>query len=151
LRALSQCGARAVVIGQVAGILHGSRELTGDLDLLWSGRAEDAGPLLAAFTACGAQLYDDDRNPIDRDPPAFARDKVQFHTPLASGDCCTLRLPWGDLDVGAFLARAVRADLGGHTVRYVALGDLITMREAVDRPKDRRRAAELRSLGPPRV
>ena len=24
-------------MGQVAGIMHGSRELTGDLDLLWDG------------------------------------------------------------------------------------------------------------------
>ena len=34
LRALGGHGARVVVIGQVAGIMHGSRELTGDLDLL---------------------------------------------------------------------------------------------------------------------
>jgi len=37
LRALDLAGARVVVIGQVAGIMHGSRELTGDLDLLWDG------------------------------------------------------------------------------------------------------------------
>lgn len=30
LRALHRHGAEAVVIGQVAGILHGSQELTGD-------------------------------------------------------------------------------------------------------------------------
>lgn len=29
--ALDRAGARVVVIGQVAGIMHGSRELTGDL------------------------------------------------------------------------------------------------------------------------
>src|ERR1022692_326781 len=37
LQALHHCGAPAVVIGQVAGIMHGSGELTGDLDLLWDG------------------------------------------------------------------------------------------------------------------
>jgi hypothetical protein len=37
LAALHEAGAQAVVIGQVAGILHGSSELTGDLDLLWDG------------------------------------------------------------------------------------------------------------------
>ena len=31
LRALHEAGARVAVIGQVAGIMHGSRELTGDL------------------------------------------------------------------------------------------------------------------------
>src|SRR5690242_7959228 len=35
LRALHAHGAVVAVIGQVAGIMHGSRELTGDLDLLW--------------------------------------------------------------------------------------------------------------------
>jgi hypothetical protein len=35
LRALDLAGVRVMVIGQVAGIMHGSRELTGDLDLLW--------------------------------------------------------------------------------------------------------------------
>src|SRR4051812_44620813 len=30
-------GANYAVFGQVAGLLHGSNELTGDLDLLWDG------------------------------------------------------------------------------------------------------------------
>ncbi|MFF4038657.1 hypothetical protein [Streptomyces sp. NPDC001816] len=34
LRALCEARSHAVVIGQVAGIMHGSIELTGDLDLL---------------------------------------------------------------------------------------------------------------------
>jgi hypothetical protein len=42
LRALDLAGARVVVIGQVAGIMHGSRELTGDLDLLWDGDTSQA-------------------------------------------------------------------------------------------------------------
>src|SRR6266550_8416888 len=36
LRALHERGARVAAIGQVAGIMHGSMELTGDLDLLWT-------------------------------------------------------------------------------------------------------------------
>jgi hypothetical protein len=34
LRTLHEHGAVVAVMGQVAGIMHGSRELTGDLDLL---------------------------------------------------------------------------------------------------------------------
>ncbi len=41
LRALAECGARVAVMGQVAGIMHGSVELTGDLDLLWHGALAD--------------------------------------------------------------------------------------------------------------
>ena len=53
LRALCDTGARVVVIGQVAGILHGSAELTGDLDLLWDG-APDRLEMLEAIQAIEA-------------------------------------------------------------------------------------------------
>jgi len=43
------------VMGQVAGIMHGSRELTGDLDLLWDGDHGQAPALAAAFAAAGAR------------------------------------------------------------------------------------------------
>jgi hypothetical protein len=39
-------------MGQVAGIVHGSRELTGDLDLLWDGDRGQA-PALAVAVATG--------------------------------------------------------------------------------------------------
>ncbi|HEX5299363.1 MAG TPA: hypothetical protein VFW50_20450 [Streptosporangiaceae bacterium] len=51
LRALDLAGAQVVVIGQVAGIMHGSRELTGDLDLLWDGDPGQAGTMAAAFSS----------------------------------------------------------------------------------------------------
>jgi hypothetical protein len=38
LRAFHDCGGKVVVISQVAGIMHGSREPAGDLDLLWGGQ-----------------------------------------------------------------------------------------------------------------
>lgn len=64
-------------------------------------------------------------------------------------DCCTPRLPWGDLDVAAFLGRALVAEgPGGLRVRYLQRTDLITMRRAVGRPKDLRRAAELEAMAP---
>src|SRR6185503_20094103 len=58
LDALHRTGAEAVVIGQVAGILHGSRELTGDLDLLWDGAPAQAHAIARAFASTGAVLTD---------------------------------------------------------------------------------------------
>lgn len=146
LRELSTVPTPIVVIGQVAGILHGSTELTGDLDMLWSGDERHAEALTAAFTAAGASLADDDGRTIPCDASAFALAKVEFSTAHASGDCCTPRLPWGSLDVAAFVGRSLAADLGGFTVRYLTRADLIAMRVAVGRPKDLRRAEELRRL-----
>jgi hypothetical protein len=148
LRALDHAGAEVVVMGQVAGILHGSTELTGDLDLLWDGRPEQRAALAEAFAATGAELVDDDEHPVPCDAAAFALPKVRFRTSRACGDCCTPELPWGALDIAGFIAAAlVATGPDGLRVRYVTRPDLVTMRRAVGRPKDRRRADELERLG----
>lgn len=147
LRACHAAGARVVVIGQVAGILHGSQELTGDLDLLWSGSPAQAPALVAAFSSVGAELVDDDMRPVPLAAPAFLLPKVQFSSAQASGDLCTPALPWGSLDVGAFLDRALSvSDVDGLVVHYLRRDDLVLMRRAVGRPKDIRRAEELERL-----
>lgn len=149
LGVLDTAGARAVAIGQVAGLMHGSRELTGDLDLLWSGAEIEIPAMVAAFTAAGAELFDDDGEPVAIGPEALRTPKVLFRTSSASGDCCTPALPWGGLDVSAFIERALQARAADGTgIWYLNLEDLIAMREALDRPKDVRRAAELRALRP---
>jgi hypothetical protein len=146
LRALADHHAPAVVIGQVAGILHGSAELTGDLDLLWSGEPRDAERMVAAFSALRAELFDDDHRPVRQAATAFALPKVLFHAPTAAGDCCTPRLPWGGLDIAGFLDRALSADIGGIRARYLALEDLMAMCRAASRPKDLRRLSRARAL-----
>jgi hypothetical protein len=146
LRALHEHGAVVAVMGQVAGIMHGSRELTGDLDVLWDGGPGQAPGLAAAFAAAGASLADDEGRPVRCEPTAFSLPKVMFRSALASGDCCTPALPWGDLPVMAFLARCRMAAADGLVIRYLDLPDLIRMRRAVGRPKDLRRASELELL-----
>lgn len=146
LRACDQYGAEVVVIGQVAGILHGSTELTGDLDLLWSGSSSEASAMSAAFGAAGAELFDDDGRPVPCSSESFGQPKIDFRTSRASGDCCSVTLAWGDLDVGSFFDRAESTVVDGIQIRYICCTDLIAMRRAVGRPKDLRRAAELASL-----
>ena len=148
LRALDEHGAHVVVIGQVAGIMHGSRELTGDLDLLWDGDPGQAAALAAAFTSVSAVLTDEDDVPVRCDPAAFELPKVLFHSPTASGDCCTPALPWGDLPIADFIGRCETVTaVSGFKIRYLAREDLIRMRRAIGRPKDLRRADELERLG----
>ena len=146
LAALFSHGIRAVVIGQVAGIMHGSSELTGDLDLLWSGEAGEAASLAAAFASVGASLTDGDGASLSCDVDAFSLPKVFFHAAMASGDCCTPKLPWGDLDIDGIIDRAEMAVGRGITVWYVTAADLITMRRSAGRVKDLRRADELEQL-----
>ncbi|MET7457455.1 hypothetical protein ABZT03_37470 [Streptomyces sp. NPDC005574] len=138
LRALYEAGSHAVVIGQVAGIMHGSVELTGDLDLLWDGTSEQAHALRDALTIVGCT-----------DLPDLDRPQVAYQVASVSGDLCTPALSWGAMDVAPCLARAVRVhDPAGFTIRYAALDDLIHMRRSLGRPKDHRRADELARLRP---
>ncbi|MFD7695472.1 hypothetical protein [Streptomyces sp. NPDC059805] len=136
LRALHEAGSRAVVVGQVAGILHGSTEPTGDLDLLWDGTPEQADALRRALIASGCT-----------DLPALDRPQVLYRVTGASGDLCTPALPWGVMDVTPCLDRpAVTYDPAGFAILYAGLDDLIRMRRALGRPKDQRSAAELEGL-----
>jgi hypothetical protein len=146
LSRLDHRGARATVIGQIAGILHGSQELTGDLDLLWTGDPNQAPHFVAAFADVDASLSDEDGNFLPIDTRSFGLAKVLFRSSGASGDCCTPLLPWGDLDIVGVMDRADLICERGVTIRYASLPDLIDMREAAGRPKDLRRAEELRHL-----
>lgn len=136
LRALHEAGSHAMVVGQVAGILHGSTELTGDLDLLWDGTPDEARALRAALVGAGCT-----------DLPDLGRPQAAYRVTGAGGDLCTPALSWGDMDVAPCLSRAVTTrDPSGFTIRYAALDDLIRMRRAIGRPKDHRRADELERL-----
>jgi hypothetical protein len=144
LDALDRSGVRVVVVGQVAGIMHGSTELTGDLDLLWDGSPDHAPALAAALTSAGARLVDDRGEPAAATPDALLHPKVPFTSPTAGGDCCTPELAWGGLRVRDMFERATTAvDPSGLKVHYVRREDLVLMRRAIGRPKDLRRADEL--------
>lgn len=146
LRAFHRQGAMVVVMGQVAGIMHGSKELTGDLDLLWTGEAADRSAVSGAFADVGATLLgSDNQQTMPGDP--LACPKAYFRTATADGDLCTPDLPWGDLDVAAFIERADTTIAPcGTLIRFVSIADLILMRRAVHREKDVRRASELERL-----
>ena len=143
LRAMHENGAYVVVMGQVAGIMHGSRELTGDLDLLWDGEVVHADALVAAFTSVSATLSDMDGRSIACDVGAFRWPKVLFNSVLASGDCCSPALPWGSLPIRDFVDRCCVAKADGLEIRFLRRPDLIHMRRAAGRVKDLRRAQEL--------
>lgn len=147
LATMQRTGAKVVVIGQVAGILHGSRELTGDLDLLWDGNPDDATALADAFSAAQAELVDDQGTPLPCTGAAFLLPKVVFTTPYASGDCCTPALPWGTLPIHDILTRSIRLRAAdGLEISVISRDDLIMMRRAAGRAKDLRRADELERL-----
>ena len=146
LALIQSTGANYAIFGQVAGIMHGSVELTGDLDILWDGSEIGRERVAEAFAAGGVTLRDEDGVICADYSATLAEPKTYFEGIGCAGDLCTPKLPWGALDVTAFLSNKVWAFSGSLLVPYLALEDLITMRRAIARPKDSRRAEELEEL-----
>ena len=148
LRLLQSTGAEYAVFGQVAGILHGSSDPTGDLDVLWDGSDASVGAMAQAFDAAGVGLRDEAFEAVAPAgyPAALAGAKVYFEGLGSAGDLCTPRLRWGPVDVAAFLGRKVWAREGPLAVPYLRAENLLAMRRAVPGPKHERRARELERL-----
>jgi hypothetical protein len=134
---LHDSGVRFVLIGGVAARLHGSPTVTRDVDICHDRAPANLELLAAVLVRLGARLRG-----VDDDVP-FRLDAAT----LAAGGNFTFVTDAGDLDLLAFPAgmagyaelaeHADALDLDGLVVEVASLGDLITMKRAAGRPKDR--------------
>ena len=146
LEALERRAVDYIVIGGVAGIVHGSASLTFDFDLLYA--RDDAN--LERLAEVLAEL-----NVTLRSAPPDLPFQIDAKT-LAAGSNFTF-----DSDVGPFdilghadgmrdyetmRAAAVREELWDVPVRVASIDDLIGMKRAAGRPKDKAMAEELIAL-----
>jgi hypothetical protein len=145
LAALLAGGVRFVVVGGFAARLWGSPSITNDLDVCYSRDANDLELLATVLQTLGARL---------RGVPADVPFVLDAPTLAAGGDF-TFVTDVGALDILASPAgthgfedldrAAVEMELDrGLRVRIAALDDLIRMKRAAGRPKDR---IELEVLG----
>ncbi|MEO5986926.1 MAG: hypothetical protein ABIW50_07575 [Candidatus Limnocylindria bacterium] len=145
LRRLQAHRVRFVLIGGLAAKAHGSPTLTVDIDVCYARDHENLERLAAALGELGSVL---------RGAPP----DVPFHPDwrtLQRGDTFTLTTAYGDLDILGTPAgtsgfeeldvNAEQAELeDGLVIRVASLDDLIRMKRAAGRPKDR---VELEILG----
>ncbi len=144
LRTLHETGVRFVLIGGLASQVHGSPSLTGDVDICFALDGENLQRLsnaLESLAAIRRNLEPGIVAPID-------------HRALRAGDVFTLSTRFGDLDLLAhpdphldfetLRSRSIAATIFGIEVRVAGLGDLMDMKRAAGRPKDR---IELEILG----
>src|SRR5882762_1376889 len=142
LRTLAECGVDFVVIGGVAGVVHGHERTTFDLDICYERSQQSTRALARALAALGARV-----NEGDAFAPAPADFRVYQH-----GDTFIFRTDAGDLDCLATpdgtmgyqdLARnAVRLAYAGVDLLVTSLDDLIRMKRASGRKKHRSKDRE---------
>jgi hypothetical protein len=146
LRRLVEEGVRFVVIGGFGANLLGSPSVTYDLDVCYARDPANLEALARALRGLRARL---------RGAPADVAFQLDAKA-LELGDRFTFATSAGPLDVmgtpagvdgfGDLDRTAQDMDLGGFTVRVAALEDLIRMKRAVGRPKDRIHLEVLGSL-----
>jgi hypothetical protein len=137
LRTLVEHGVRFVLIGGFAGALRGSPVITGDVDVCYARDDENLERLAEALRSLGARL---------RGAPPDVPVLLDART-LRAGDHFTLSTSAGPLDVlGTPSGTKGFADLDadptdeevdGVTIRVASIEDLIRMKRATGRAKDR--------------
>lgn len=135
-----------VIIGGVAASIHGSAQVTLDLDICYARDRENLDRLAKALAPLRPRLRGA--------PPDIPF--VWDSTTLRNGLNFTLTTEWGDLDllgevtgVGGYaeaLAASVRLELFSSTCAVLSLPALIAAKRAAGRPRDLQALPELEAL-----
>lgn len=137
LGALLRHRVRFVVIGGIAGRLLGSPTLTNDLDVCYARDSKNLRALSAALLELRARLRGAPEDlPFRPDPPTLAAgDHFTLSTSAGNLDC--IGTPAGSTGFHDLIAAAASLPVGALSVPVVAIEDLIRMKQASARPKDR--------------
>jgi len=133
-----------VVIGGIAGVAHGSPSVTQDLDICYARNAENFKRLAGVLRVMNARLRGAPPDvPFLLDGKTLEMgDHFTFTTNRGDFDC--LGTPAGVAGYEDLASSAEFVDLEGLCVKVASLDDLIRMKRAASRPKDR---AEIEILG----
>ncbi len=139
-------GVDFVIIGGIAAVLHGSAQNTFDLDICY---ATDPGNLRAlgrSLIELEARLKGVEENvPFIPDERTLRRTEV-LTMQTAAGELDILARPAGSPGYESLRRRADRFELDGFSVLVASIEDLISMKLAAGRTKDRAAVAELQAI-----
>ena len=147
LRTLRRHGVRFVVIGGVAGRLWGSPTMTNDLDICPARDRDNLRALAGALVELGARLRGVDEPVRFQLDPETLRRGQNFTFLTTAGALDVLGMPAGVHGFPELDSNAEDFDLGeALVVRVCSLDDLIRMKQAAGRPKDRIEAEVLAAV-----
>jgi hypothetical protein len=145
LAVLQRHDVRFVIIGGVAGRLWGSPTMTNDLDLCYARDRANLERLAGALIELHARLRGVDDDLPFRPDAATLANGLDFTFMTDVGPLDVLGLPGGVRSFDELAVNAAAFDFGeGVTALVCDLDDLIRMKRAAGRPKDR---IELEILG----
>jgi hypothetical protein len=141
--ALNRHGVDFVVVGGVAGLIHGSSFPTYDLDIAYARDEGNLRRLAAALQELGVRLRNAPPDlPFQADEATLAAG-ANFTFDTEFGDFDILGDVAGNRDYEDLRARSWAAEIAGFVVRVVSIDDLIGMKRTASRPKDNIAADEL--------
>ena len=138
LDTLHQHGVDHVLIGGLAGALHGSPAATNDADICPARTPDNLGRLAAALDELDARIRTDsepDGLAFDRSAE-FLADIELINTTTAAGDLDISFVPTGTGGYDDLAERAVGFDIGTTRVLVASLDDVIHSKRTAGRPKD---------------
>ena len=135
-----------VVIGGIAATLQGSTTITRDFDICYWRKHANLERLAAALRDLEARLRGvEEEVPFQLDAAAL-RNGLNFTFKTKHGDFDCLGDPGGGFDYELLLRNADKMDVGGLRVSVASLDDLIRMKRAAGRIKDRIEVENLSAL-----
>ena len=146
LTALVEGGVEFIVIGGVAGNLHGSTRVTSDLDIVYARSQANLERLTAALGPSSPYLRGAPPDlPFHLDPETLIRG-LNFTLRTAEGDIDLLGEVTGGGGYHDLLPHSAETEAMGLTFRCVSLPKLIQLKRAAGRPRDFDAIAELEIL-----
>lgn len=148
IRVLAEHEVECVLIGGLAGVLHGAPATTNDADIMPEASEQNLIRLSAALRGLDARLrVDSDPEGVAFDPhPALLASMSTLNTSTRFGDLDLTLSPAGIDDYESLRSAAVEFDIEGSRMLVASLDDVIRSKEAADRPKDHATLPLLRAV-----
>lgn len=143
---LARSGVDFVVIGGYAAVLHGSSQVTQDLDICAVLTDENVGRLRDILRDLDPRhrMTAQKLSFLDAPPPGTPLSNLYLRTRIGVVDILTEVLGVGDF--ARLRSRSQGVMVGGHLVQIISLEDLIAAKETLARGKDLITAKELRVI-----